>query len=84
MDVVGHQAPGPDLDICGAAMKGEEIAVARIVRIGKESLLPPVAPLGGRPGTMMRASRAMREDCRKRSECQLITALSPIYELTEE
>ena len=46
MDMVGHQAPGPDLDAGGAAGAAEEIAIEHIVRIRKERLLAAVAPLG--------------------------------------
>ena len=43
MDVIGHQAPGPDLDVGSAA---EEIAIERIVIATEERLLPAVAALG--------------------------------------
>ncbi len=46
MDVIGHQAPSPDLDFGGAARLAEEIAIERIVLAREERLLPAVATLG--------------------------------------
>ena len=46
MDVIGHEAPGPDLDVGGAAGAAQEIAIERIVIGPEERLLPAVAALG--------------------------------------
>jgi hypothetical protein len=45
VDVVGHQNPGPDLHIRGAAGVRQKVPVQRIVRITKERLHPAVATL---------------------------------------
>jgi len=45
VDVVGHQAPGPHVDIGGAAMLGEEVAVERIVGVEKEGARARPSPL---------------------------------------
>jgi hypothetical protein len=46
MHVVRHQAPGPHGDVSGAAMLGQQVAVERVVRIGKEGAGAAVAALG--------------------------------------
>ena len=46
MDVVGHQAIGPDLDAEATAGFGEPIAIERIVAVLEKDALAPVAALG--------------------------------------
>ena len=46
MEVIGHQAPSPDLDIRRAALAAEEIAIIRIVGGAKKRPLPAIATLG--------------------------------------
>src|SRR5258708_28906826 len=46
MHMVGHQAPGPDLDIGPAALRGEKITVERIICVAEESARAAVAALG--------------------------------------
>ena len=46
MDVIGQQAPSPDLDIGGPARVAEEIVIARTVLGIIDRLLPAVATLG--------------------------------------
>ena len=46
MDVIGDQAPIPDLDIGGPPRAAEEIAIEQLVLGIKERLLPAVATLG--------------------------------------
>jgi hypothetical protein len=45
MDVDRHQAPAPNLDVGGAAALPQEIAVERIIGVGKEHARPSVAAL---------------------------------------
>lgn len=45
VDMVGHQAPGPDLDAGGGRGAGEEVAVEPVVRLAEEDRLPAVALL---------------------------------------
>jgi hypothetical protein len=62
MDVVRHQAIGPDGDALLAALARQEIAIKFIVLIAEEHALAPVAALRdmmGRPGTTKRAMQAM-------------------------
>ena len=44
--MVGHQAPSPDLDPGGAAFAAQQVAIERVILLGKEGLLPAVAALG--------------------------------------
>jgi hypothetical protein len=46
MDVVGHQAPGPDRDPRGLGVLGQERPVEPIVVLAEERRLPAVAPVG--------------------------------------
>jgi hypothetical protein len=45
MDVVGHEAPGPDGDLGGAAVLAQEVAVEAIVGVAEEGALAAVAAL---------------------------------------
>jgi hypothetical protein len=40
MHVVRHQAPGPHLDLGGAAMGGEQIVIERIVMVAEDGSGP--------------------------------------------
>ena len=44
--VVRHQAPGPHLDIRGAAILGEQVAIKRIIIVAEEGPRAAVATLG--------------------------------------
>ena len=44
--MVRHQAPGPHLDCCGAAIFGEQVAIKRIVGVAKEGTRAAIAALG--------------------------------------
>lgn len=46
VNMIGHQAVGPDLDIGPARGIGQQIEVERIVTLLKERPLAPVAALG--------------------------------------
>ena len=46
MDVVGHQAPRPDLRPRSPGRLREKIAIERVVAFLKEGRAPPVAALG--------------------------------------
>jgi hypothetical protein len=46
MDVVGHQAIGPDLAARATRRLGEEVAVERVVAVLEKGLLPAIAALG--------------------------------------
>jgi hypothetical protein len=46
MHVVRHQAPGPDIDPCGAAVLREQVAVQRIVVVAEERPRAAIATLG--------------------------------------
>lgn len=46
MDMVGHEAPRPHLDIGGAAALGQEIAVERVIGVAEEHARAAVAALG--------------------------------------
>ena len=46
MDMIGHQAVRPDLDLVGAAPLPHELQVDPVIFIAKERLLPAVSPLG--------------------------------------
>jgi hypothetical protein len=45
MNMVGHQAIGPNRNTCGAAALREQRPIFGIVAIGEKRLLPPTAPL---------------------------------------
>ena len=45
LDVVGHQAIGPNFDRLLAAALGEQVAIKRVVGWLEEDLLAPVAAL---------------------------------------
>jgi hypothetical protein len=53
VDVVGHQAVGPDLHVAPPRLRGEQVAVDLLFAVLKEDRLAPVAPLGD----VMRQSR---------------------------
>ena len=44
--MVRHQAPGPDIDLCRAAILAEQVAVQRIVVVAEERPRAAVATLG--------------------------------------
>jgi len=46
VNMIGHQAPGPDLGACLLRRVGQQIEIELIVASLEESLLPPVAALG--------------------------------------
>src|SRR6185295_13682367 len=46
MDVVRHQAPGPDLDRSRLALGGEQVAIERIIVVAEERPGAAVAALG--------------------------------------
>lgn len=46
MDVVGHQAIGPDLDRRLGRRFAEQVAIEAVIRIAEERRLPPIAALG--------------------------------------
>jgi len=46
MNVIGHQAVRPDLDLVGGAPLRHELQVGLVIFIAKERLLPAVSPLG--------------------------------------
>jgi len=50
MDVVGHQAIAPDLDMRPPRRLGEQIEVKRIVAVLEEDLRAPIAALGDMVG----------------------------------
>jgi hypothetical protein len=68
MDMIGHQAARPDLDLVSAAPSSHQFQVALVIFVTKENLLPAVSALSdvcwGKPGATTRANRAMIEDCR--------------------
>jgi hypothetical protein len=45
MHVVRHQAPGPHLDLGGAAMGGEQIVIKRIVMVAEDGSGAAIATL---------------------------------------
>jgi hypothetical protein len=62
MDVVRHEAIGPDGDALLTALARQQFAIELIVFFAEEHALAPIAPLRhmvGRPGTINRAMRAM-------------------------
>jgi hypothetical protein len=46
VDVVRHQAVGPDLHVPSPGLFGQEIAIDLLISILEEDRLTPVAPLG--------------------------------------
>jgi len=68
MDVVRHQAIGPDLHRRLAAALAQEVAIELVVRRLEEHRLAAVAALGHvmrEAGTTMRPMRAIRPSCRQ-------------------
>lgn len=45
VNVVGHQAIGPDLGACPLGRLGQQVQIERIIALFEESLLPAVAAL---------------------------------------
>jgi hypothetical protein len=46
VDVVGHQAIGPDLRLGPSRRAGDQVKISQLVIVAKEHRLPPVATLG--------------------------------------
>ena len=46
MNVIGHQAIGPDLDRCPTAALGEDVAIERVIVWFEEDALAAIAALG--------------------------------------
>ena len=46
VDMIGHQAVRPDLDLVSAAPLPHQFQVALVIVVTKERLLPAVSPLG--------------------------------------
>lgn len=74
MNVVGHQAIGPDLDRGFAATFGQNVAMERIVGRFEEDLLAAIAGLGH----VMRKSWS--DDAAKAQDVTVIPVLRPSNE----
>jgi len=46
VDVIGHEAIGPDLDLLGTTELGHELQVALVVLFAEQGLLPTVSTAG--------------------------------------
>jgi len=52
VNMVGHQAPGPDLHMPPHGLPGQQIAIDALVALLEEDRLPSVATLGNMAGRM--------------------------------
>jgi len=50
MDMIGHQAVGPDRDTMLAALLTQQIAIEFVVGIGEKHVLAPISALGDMMG----------------------------------
>ena len=46
VDVIGHEAPGPDLDARPLRLFGQQVAIDLLIPVLEEDRLTPIAPLG--------------------------------------
>ena len=65
MNVVGHQAPRPDLDVVAPAPEREQVDVPTVVVGLEEGLLPAISPLGHVMGEAW--EHCARDSCHRRA-----------------